>query len=91
MSFLLKANFLKTDVYLSFAQTEGKDSKGYFFEDHFFNLRMHNMSQNDPDDAAHVDCLKRFVNFFTLFLDSVSNLLLNIKKQTVAQSYFHFF
>ena len=47
---------------------------------------MHDMSHNDPDDAAHVDCLKRFVNCFTLFLDFISNLLLDIKKYTVASN-----
>ena len=44
------------------------------------NSRMHNMGQNDPDNAAHVDCLKHFVNFFTVLLNFVINLLCSLMR-----------
>ena len=41
------------------------------------NLRpkMYNKGQIDPNNATHIDCLKRFMNFLTAFLDFVSELL----------------
>ena len=48
---------------------------------------MHSMGQIDPNDATHVDCLKRFVNFLTVFLvaklnseNSVAKLISENKK-----------